>query len=589
MTQKEAIDILKMGHSVFLTGAAGTGKTFVLNEYIKYLKSHNISPIITASTGIASTHIGGQTIHSWSGIGILDKLDKYQIDKLSQNEKLYAKYKNAKVLIIDEISMLHASRLDMINILFKKFLNTNKAFGGIQVIFCGDFFQLPPIVKYNNFSKEENQELNFSEAERKEFAFNSQTWKEINPIICYLSENFRQENDEKLLYILNNLRQEKDIENIYDILNQKINFQKNKEDLKDVIKLYTHNLDIDLINNEKYNSLSKENKEYIYEMKTKGKHNLVENLKKNCLAPEILKLKIGTKIIFIKNDQFKKYQNGTLGEIVGFEYENPIIELKNKKQIKVEAESWQMINEDGKIMAEISQLPIRYAWAITIHKSQGMTLDAAEIDLSKAFGSGMGYVALSRVRNLENINLIGIKENALKIDKHIILQDKIFQEKSKKAGESLEKYYQEKEYQKELIKKHENFILACEGDLNEIEIEIENPVYEEKSKIKTIYITLPFIKEEKLEPEKIAEKRELTIGTIISHIEELVESKILILEDIKYIIEKIEKKYSPNQIKNIQKILKEEIKLKDKILKLNNDFNIKIDYNNLRLLKLKYF
>ena len=129
-----------MGYSVFLTGAAGTGKTFILNKYIEYLKSHSISPAITASTGIAATHIGGQTIHSWSGIGIYEKLDKWTLDKLEQNEKLYKRYKDVKVLIIDEISMLHATRLDMINTLFKKFRQSSLPFGGIQIIFLWRFF-----------------------------------------------------------------------------------------------------------------------------------------------------------------------------------------------------------------------------------------------------------------------------------------------------------------------------------------------------------------------------------------------------------------------------------------------------------------
>ena len=170
MSQEEALDILKMGHSVFLTGAAGTGKTFVLNKYIQYLKTHSISPIISASTGIAATHIAGQTIHSWSGIGIMEKLDRFALDRLEQNEKLYKKYENVKVLIIDEISMLHASRLDMINTLFKKFRHSDKPFAGIQIIFCGDFFQLPPVVK--NFQKR-NTDLENTETESdKEFAYN---------------------------------------------------------------------------------------------------------------------------------------------------------------------------------------------------------------------------------------------------------------------------------------------------------------------------------------------------------------------------------------------------------------------------------
>lgn len=147
MSQDEALNILKLGYSVFLTGAAGTGKTFILNQYIDYLKLNNIHIAITASTGIAATHINGQTIHSWSGIGIAEKLDTKLIDKLLQTEKLYKKYNNLKVLIIDEISMLHGSRLDMINTLFKKFKDNNLPFGGVQVIFCGDFFQLPQSLK----------------------------------------------------------------------------------------------------------------------------------------------------------------------------------------------------------------------------------------------------------------------------------------------------------------------------------------------------------------------------------------------------------------------------------------------------------
>ena len=142
MTQKEALDILKLGHTTFLTGGAGTGKTYVINQLIKYLGAHSVMHAVTASTGIAATHIGGTTIHSFSGIGIKDRITDWDLENMSQNEKLNKRILSTKVLIIDEISMLHASRLDMMDKIMKFIRKSSEPFGGVQVIFCGDFFQL---------------------------------------------------------------------------------------------------------------------------------------------------------------------------------------------------------------------------------------------------------------------------------------------------------------------------------------------------------------------------------------------------------------------------------------------------------------
>ena len=582
MTQSEALDILKMGHSIFLTGAAGTGKTFVLNQYINYLKSHSIYPAITASTGIAATHIGGQTIHSWSGIGVYEKLDRWTLDKLEQNEKLYKRYTEVKVLIIDEISMLHASRLDMVNTLFKKFRGNSLPFGGIQIIFCGDFFQLPPVVK--KFGDE-------APDESKEFAYNSTAWKELNPVICYLEENYRQE-DQKLTKILNDIRFEREPEKIFEELHSRVQDIEEEIDIDtneemfggDVLKLYTHNVDVDSINIQKYVSLSSA-EEHTYEMQSSGKKNLVENLKNNCLAPEILDLKIGTKVIFVKNDKNKEYQNGTLGEVVGFDISNmPMVKTFSGKEINVGLETWQYLNDDGKVLAEISQVPLRYAWAITVHKSQGMTLDAASIDLSKAFGSGMGYVALSRVRKFESIKLVGISPDALKINKSVVMQDKVFREKANRASLALEKYLNDdRTPKKELIKKQEEFILACDGELTTHEVVEEK--FEKKEKIKTSSITLEFIKE-KLFPEEIAEKRDLKTQTIISHIEELLKNKEITLKDIEYILNRIKNNYSSKEIETIIKVLEKKAGLKEKKEELKEKHKIKIDYDSLKIIGL---
>jgi hypothetical protein len=580
MSQEEALEILKMGHSVFLTGAAGTGKTFVLNKYIQYLKTHSISPVITASTGIAATHIGGQTIHSWSGIGILEKLDRYALDRLEQNEKLYKKYENVKVLIIDEISMLHASRLDMINTLFKKFRNSDKAFAGIQIIFCGDFFQLPPVVK--NFQNK-NTDLEIIESDTdKEFAYNSAAWKELNPVICYLSRNYRQE-DEQLLKILGDIRFERNGLGILKDLEEKTKIYKEE---KNILKLYTHNIDVDAINQDQYSEL-KEGQEYTYEMTSHGKSNIVENLKNNCLAPEIMNLKIGTKVIFVKNDQNKTFQNGTLGEVIEFaDNDMPIVETFDKKKILVKPETWQQTNDDGKVLGEISQIPLRYAWAITIHKSQGMTLDAAEIDLGRAFGSGMGYVALSRVKEFKNINLVSIGKHALKINSGVLKQDKIFQDKSKRASDAIKKYFEDKEMKEKLKKKQEDFIIKCDGSLSEVEIQEEDFFEADKPKVKTTLVTLEFIKKEIL-PKQIAEERRLTLGTIVGHIEELFEAREIKVSDIEYIFKDIEKHYSGGDMKIIKKILKEDRGLKAKHDEINNKNKIEIDFNTLKLLRLK--
>lgn len=517
MTQQEALNILKLGHNVFLTGGAGTGKTFVLNKFIKYLKAYDISHAITASTGIAATHIGGQTIHSFSGLGIKDELSSWDIDIISQNEKLYKRLNNIKVIIIDEISMLKASSLNNINKIFKAVRKNNKPFGGVQIIFCGDFFQLPPVIKNTNSDSFDIRDQKLLQ----EFAFNSDAWKDSKPVICYLQENFRQE-DNILSDILNMIRS-KD-ENIYDSMEAL--YETAENNLDNPIRLYSHNIDVDNVNNKFYNEL--EGQEYAFKMKEKGKAKLIENLKKNILALEELKLKINTKVIFIKNDKSGKYQNGTLGIIIGFEEGYPKIELKNGKVLTVKEEVWQSKDDDNKVLAEIEQLPLRYAWAITIHKSQGMTLDEAEIDLSKGFGFGMGYVALSRVRSLSGLRLLGLNSLALSVALPVLEYDKILKQKSKKAKESIKKYLDE-----ELMDMHNSLRKSwgIEGD-HKTDDEIEDIIrqIEEKDegdiknsfgdKEATQVTTLRLILEGKSITE-ISETRDLKIDTIISHIDDV--------------------------------------------------------------------
>lgn len=407
MKQKEAWKILLAGHNVLLTGPAGSGKTFLLNKYIVHLKKEGIGVAVTASTGIAATHIGGRTIHSWAGIGIKDYLSTRDLQSLAKKPYLKKQFEKVEVLLIDEISMLHAHRLDMVDAVCRTLKKNHLPFGGLQVVMSGDFFQLPPISPGND---------------EAEFVYKANVWPEMDIRVCYLEEQHRQ-NDQALVKILNSLRQNKVGTEITSLLQTRIK-KRPESDLRPV-RLFTHNVDVDEINNQELEMINEE--PFVFRMTSDGDKKLVESLRKNCLAPADLILKRGALVMFVKN-KFKEdkliYVNGTTGVVVAFAENNfPIVRLHSGEEVLVTPDSW-TIDDDDKILARINQIPLRLAWAITVHKSQGMTLDLAEIDLSKSFGYGMGYVALSRLSSLAGLYLLGINEMAYKLDPQVFAYDR---------------------------------------------------------------------------------------------------------------------------------------------------------------------
>ncbi|MGB0886809.1 MAG: AAA family ATPase [Vicingaceae bacterium] len=498
MQQEKALAILKSGKNVFLTGSAGTGKTYVLNQYIDYLKERKVKVAVTASTGIAATHMNGMTIHSWSGIGVKEFITQGNL--VSMNSKKYLKdhLEKVKVLIIDEISMLHKNQINAVDVVLRYFKKNEEAFGGIQVVVCGDFFQLPPIG-------------NQGEASKDKFAFMAEAWVKAKLSVCYLTEQYRQ-NDNDLNLILNEIRTGDLSEKSYATLQ---NASKNVLDENvEPTKLYTHNYDVDRINAQHLSQLSGTPKKF--KAKTSGNKKLVETLKNSVLAGEELVFKIGAKVMFVKNDKEHRYVNGSLGKVLGFTDKGfPSVKLLNGKTITTEIENWAIIDDNGKTLASYNQIPLRLAWAITVHKCQGMTLEAAEIDLSKTFETGQGYVALSRLKKLENLQLLGLNEMALKVDGLANKADKRFQELSIDSDNefTLDEL--------DLIGK--TFIRDIGGLIDKKEItKHKNRVKEkERGKLSTYEVTLMHLKQN-VPLKEIAEARGLTVGTIAGHLIKIV-------------------------------------------------------------------
>lgn len=557
MTQERALEILKTGGNVFLTGEPGSGKTYVINKYIAYLEACGLHVAVTASTGIAATHIGGMTIHSWSGIGARDTLDRYALDHIASQKKNIDRVKKAHVLVIDEISMLDGTMIDMVNIVCKTIRQSAESFGGLQLVFVGDFFQLPPIAK-------------MGEAVR--YAFESRGWEEARPITCYLGDQFRQD-DELLLSLLQSVRRNEVEEEHYTLLQEQkeIGFEHIEP-----TKLYTHNADVDAVNAAKLRELKGMVRKF--QMEGRGNKQLLLGLTKSCLSPELLELKEQAMVMCTKNNFDAGYVNGTLGRVIAFDLDEgyPIIETSDGRKITIKPATW-TIAEDGKVLAEIEQIPLRLAWAITVHKSQGMSLDAAEIDLSRAFAYGQGYVALSRVRTLTGLKMLGMSQTALSVDPKIVARDERFRNESEEA----ESLFDEMEPE-ELQQMHVRFIEAHGGKVVEGDVAVSpKKIYERVKKESTYAETLQLLRERKTVPQ-IAKAREMVESTVWSHIEKLAEEKLITLKDLEHL--------KPENWNEAYEVLREAIALcgTEKLKPIYEYAGEKYDYNQVRLARLLY-
>jgi len=407
MQQDKALEVMMSGANIMLTGPAGSGKSYLLTKFMHKARRHRKKVVVTATTGLAAAHLGGQTIHSWSGIGLGNELHEDYIYMMSEGRKKLIR--KTDVLIIDEVSMMHDYNLDMVNQAMKIIRENDEPFGGIQVILCGDFFQLPPV----------------SQGGGGKFITQSKAWREMNLSVCYLEEQHRAD-DLRLQEILNAMR-------AGDMKQKHLSWLLERKGVTppdEVTRLYTINVDVEELNRQKLAEIPGDS-HYILRT-SKGGVGSIQQLSRNVLAPDILELKQSAIVMAVKNDPEQRFANGSTGVVIDFTADGlPIVAFDGKSPIIVYPDIWELKSGE-KTVASITQVPLRLAYAITVHKSQGMTLDAAEIDLTKAFVEGMGYVGLSRVKNLDNLYLKGINQRALMVSREAQRIDKELREASRR-------------------------------------------------------------------------------------------------------------------------------------------------------------
>jgi ATP-dependent DNA helicase PIF1 len=398
--QSEAYSLMAQGESIFLTGMAGTGKTKVIKMFAEnYGKTKKIA--ITSTTGTSALLIDGVTLHSYTGIG-LGKGSVEAITKLIfKRSWLRKRWNDLEILIIDEISMLSPELFDKLEEIARIVRRNPRPFGGIQLILSGDYCQLPCIGS-------------------NKFCNHATSWDSCIKHIIYLNEILRQ-NDPVFQNCLNHIRLGETTPDVIEILQSRVGVLLKNEYGITPTKLYPLNYAVDHVNQIELDKLALETDpdffEYDMEItiyKSKNRAVIEDKFKKYCTAPVTLQLCVGAQVVLLYNmDLGAKLANGSRGIVVRFINDLPVVKFLDGTERIIDYHIWEIEENDIKIMQAI-QIPLKLAYAISIHMSQGCSLDYAEIDLSEIFEYGQSYVALSRVKSLEGLSLIGLNINKIK-------------------------------------------------------------------------------------------------------------------------------------------------------------------------------
>lgn len=418
-SQAEVLARLLNRENLFISGPAGSGKTTIIKKFISVVDAltegkYNIA--VTASTGMAASLIDGRTIHSWSGLGIFEGNYNPKSKDAPKIFRVYDQIKFTDVLIIDEISMLHAYYLDNLDALLKYVRRNKKPFGGIQVVFLGDFMQLPPVEP-----REPKDDLNYG------YAITAKSWKDADITHCYMDKTHRA-TDPDLKHMLLRISNDQVDEKTQQIVRR---CQENSRDKnKTYTTLFTTNRNVENFNNQELAKVPGTVSTF-FAKKIDGSKDAADKLIKQRNIIQVLELKVGAVVIVTSNisdDEGIIAANGSVGKVINIMKESVTVRLNDGNTVVIPPMMYQLTKkipvtlsetetiEVDEVEASVSQIPLKLGYAITVHKSQGQTFDAIEVDLSKCFIPGLGYVALSRVRELENLVITGMSRNALQVD-----------------------------------------------------------------------------------------------------------------------------------------------------------------------------
>ncbi len=400
--QQLALDLMRSGENVFLTGGAGSGKSYVVRELTKELDPKNM-PIL-ASTGAAAVLLGGRTFHSFFGLGIMEGGPDATYLRVSKDNKTLKRIAQVEGIIIDEISMISGEAFTIAEALAQKARGSTLPWGGLRLICVGDFGQLPPVMR--NFTNQPNQ--------KKDWCFLTEAWKRTDPQVCILKHNQRVV-DNEFLNILSEIRYGQVNPAVVEFLND---HTKVHDEDHSGTRLFPRREQSENYNQKKLSEISE--KEIEFDSIYFGDEKYVTAMKKSSPVPEKLKLKIGCRVLFLKNDMQKRWVNGTRGTLVDYDKESLTVRKDHGREVKVERMTFSMTDADGNPKASVIQYPLTLAYATTIHKSQGATLDELWCDLSSLWEPGQAYVALSRLRTPQGLHIVRWNPRSIIVDRDVI-------------------------------------------------------------------------------------------------------------------------------------------------------------------------
>lgn len=421
-SQKKVLELFKEGRNLLVLGPGGTGKSFILKTMEEYIKTSykNKKMYLCSTTGISAYNIGGMTIHSFMGIGTGDMPIENLIKKVRRKKMYRDRILNTDILVIDEVSMLSGELFEKLHLICQNIRKSNLFFGGIQVIFTGDFLQLLPVFNKNKELYDEIDERLIIESPLFHKMFNSEN-------IVILQENFRQQNDKTFINLLLKIRDGSFREEDILLLQSRKSLPNN---LNEHVHLVSSNKKAQIINETQLNKLKTPKVRYVSSYSSSGKDSDIKELLTNELKFQLnqkgindLILKKGARVMLIKNlDVASGLVNGAIGTIVDFipdpstNHDIPIVKFDttNSKH-PISVVSWELEIDGCKGMAY--QIPLMLAYSVTIHKSQSLTLDSAILDLEDCFCDHQIYVALSRLKSLNGLYLKSFNKNKISVNK----------------------------------------------------------------------------------------------------------------------------------------------------------------------------